>query len=76
MATPTVAEMIAAIRGRGLSTEEIAAAVGASGQAVASWETGRVKKPRPVTLAQLVSLYRSVVDPASAATGARSEPLS
>jgi len=62
MAAVTVADMIAALRGRGMAIEEIAAAVGTSGPAVSSWETGRVKRPRPATLARLEALHRSVVE--------------
>lgn len=76
---PTVAEMIAAIRGRGKSTEEIAAAIGVTAQAVASWESGRVRKPRQPALGLIEAMYRAVVgDEAdggrSAGAGAPSGP--
>jgi len=61
MAALTVAEMIAALRGAGMTIEEIAAAVGTGGPTVSSWEAGRVKKPRAATLARIENLHASVV---------------
>jgi DNA repair exonuclease SbcCD nuclease subunit/transcriptional regulator with XRE-family HTH domain len=58
---PTVAEMIETLRVHGMTQEQIAARLDVTEQAVYSWHSGRVKKPRRATLESLESLYRSIV---------------
>jgi len=62
---PTIAEMIQAIRAHGKDPEEIARILQVSVQAVSSWETGRVAKPRRPTREGIEALYQSVVNAAA-----------
>lgn len=54
---PSLAEMIEAICARGKSPEQIAAELDVTEQAVYTWRTGRVKKPRGDKLAAVKRLY-------------------
>jgi len=58
---PTVAEMIEAIRAHGKTLDDIARTLDVSEQAVYSWQSGKVKKPRRDTLQRIENLYHSVV---------------
>lgn len=58
---PTVVEMIRALRGCGWSPDKIAEQLGVTAQAIASWESGRVKKPRGNTVEALTALHQRVV---------------
>lgn len=58
---PTVAEMIEAILSHGKTLEEIATAADVTVQAVYSWQSGRVRRPRRDALRRIEDLHRSVV---------------
>lgn len=57
---PSLAEMIEAICSSGRTPEQIAAALDVTEQAVYTWRTGRVKKPRGDKLAAVKRLYASL----------------
>jgi exonuclease SbcD len=62
---PSIAEMIQALLARGMSTEQIADAVGKSVQAVYSWQTGKVKNPHRSTKEKIELLYQTAAGSAS-----------
>lgn len=63
---PSLAEMIDAICAMGWTPEQIAAELHVTEQAVYTWRTGRVKKPRSDTLDGLKRLYASLIGAAPA----------
>ena len=80
---PTVAEMVQALLARGMTSDELAEALGKSTQAVASWASGKVTNPHRATREGIERLYRAALGggvtqamlPAAADSGSEDDPL-